>query len=250
MGNKDYYAILNIGRDASQEDIKKAYRKMALKFHPDKNKSDDAEEKFKEVAEAYEVLSDEDKRAAYDRYGEDGLHTSRLRPNQHEQSGFRRNFSFHPMDPFELFKSFFHDRDPFSDHFSSFHQHMHHHRDPFEDIFRPFFHHSLSTPLFHSNTKSFFDDDHHDVMTGNSGGVTFKTYTTTESKGEGDTVHITRTIIGDDGSVRREMRFRTPEQTPPTQCDNNVSNFRAFFLNIFLIKFNISIAQNLVPDFT
>lgn len=55
---KDYYKILGVSRNASDTDIKKAYRKMALKFHPDKNKSEDAEEKFKEIAEAYDVLSD------------------------------------------------------------------------------------------------------------------------------------------------------------------------------------------------
>ena len=55
---KDYYSILGVPRDASEEQIKKAYRKMALKYHPDKNTSPGAEEKFKEVAEAYDVLSD------------------------------------------------------------------------------------------------------------------------------------------------------------------------------------------------
>ena len=67
MAKRDYYEILGIGRDASQDDIKKAYRKMAVKFHPDKNQGDKkAEEKFKELGEAYEALSDEQKRAAYD----------------------------------------------------------------------------------------------------------------------------------------------------------------------------------------
>ena len=55
---KDYYRILGISRGATQDDIKKAYKKMALKFHPDKNKDPGAEDKFKEIAEAYEVLSD------------------------------------------------------------------------------------------------------------------------------------------------------------------------------------------------
>ena len=70
---KDYYKILGLSRGASEEDIKKAYRKMALKYHPDKNKTAGAEEKFKEIAEAYEVLSDPKKRGVYDQYGEEGL---------------------------------------------------------------------------------------------------------------------------------------------------------------------------------
>lgn len=71
---KDYYKTLGIVKGAaSDEDIKKAYRKLALKFHPDKNKTPGSEEKFKEIAEAYEVLSDKKKREIYDRYGEEGL---------------------------------------------------------------------------------------------------------------------------------------------------------------------------------
>jgi len=69
-----YYEILEIERTATQEEIKKAYRKMALKYHPDRNQNDkEAEEKFKLVNEAYQVLSDENKRAIYDRYGKSGL---------------------------------------------------------------------------------------------------------------------------------------------------------------------------------
>ena len=72
--NRDYYEILGIGRDASDSEIKKAYRALALKYHPDKNKGDEqAEANFKEAAEAFEVLSDPEKRATYDRYGTDGL---------------------------------------------------------------------------------------------------------------------------------------------------------------------------------
>ena len=70
---KDYYAILGIPKGSSDEDIKKAYRKMALKYHPDKNKAKDAEEKFKQVAEAYDVLSDKKKREIYDQFGEEGM---------------------------------------------------------------------------------------------------------------------------------------------------------------------------------
>jgi len=74
MGKRDFYEILDISKNASKEDIKKAYRKQALKYHPDKNPGDaGAEEKFKEAAEAYEVLSNDDKRARYDRFGHAGL---------------------------------------------------------------------------------------------------------------------------------------------------------------------------------
>ncbi|MCC7146412.1 MAG: molecular chaperone DnaJ [Phycisphaeraceae bacterium] len=71
---RDYYEILNLERQASNEDIQRAYRKMAMKYHPDRNPGDaEAEQKFKESAEAYEVLSDSEKRARYDRYGHEGL---------------------------------------------------------------------------------------------------------------------------------------------------------------------------------
>ncbi len=70
---KDYYKVLGLPRSATEDEVKRAYRKLALKFHPDKNKSPGAEEKFKEIAEAYEVLGDKKKRDVYDKYGEEGL---------------------------------------------------------------------------------------------------------------------------------------------------------------------------------
>jgi curved DNA-binding protein len=66
---KDYYAILGVKKDAAEDDIQKAYRKLARKFHPDVNKAPEAETKFKEIGEAYEVLKDKDKRQKYDQYG-------------------------------------------------------------------------------------------------------------------------------------------------------------------------------------
>ncbi len=74
MAKRDYYEILGVSRDASQDDIRKAYRKVAMQYHPDRNPNNpQAEEKFKEAAEAYEVLSDANKRSRYDRFGHQGM---------------------------------------------------------------------------------------------------------------------------------------------------------------------------------
>lgn len=74
MAKRDYYDILGVSKDATEQEIKKAYRKVAIKFHPDKNPDDkEAEEKFKEAAEAYEVLSDGNKKARYDQFGHEGM---------------------------------------------------------------------------------------------------------------------------------------------------------------------------------
>ena len=93
---RDYYEILGVGRNASGEEIKRAYRKLAVKFHPDKNPDDArAEEKFKELGEAYDVLMDEEKRAAYDRYGHAAF----------SQGMGGRGGGFH--DPFDIFREVF-----------------------------------------------------------------------------------------------------------------------------------------------
>lgn len=74
MSKRDYYDILGVDKSATNDELKKAYRKMAIKYHPDKNPDDKAsEEKFKEAAEAYEILSDANKRERYDRYGHAGV---------------------------------------------------------------------------------------------------------------------------------------------------------------------------------
>ncbi|MDR3298890.1 MAG: DnaJ domain-containing protein, partial [Candidatus Accumulibacter sp.] len=77
MAKQDYYDVLGIKKDAGDDDIKKAYRKLAMKYHPDRNPDNkDAEEKFKEAKEAYEVLSDPKKREAYNRFGHAGVDPS------------------------------------------------------------------------------------------------------------------------------------------------------------------------------
>ncbi|KAL2091767.1 hypothetical protein ACEWY4_011565 [Coilia grayii] len=113
---KDYYKTLGIQSGANEDEIKKAYRKMALKFHPDKNKDPNAEEKFKEIAEAYEVLSDPKKRVIYDQYGEDGLKTGG--GSSTGSSGSSYHYTFHG-DPHATFASFFGGSNPFDIFFGS-----------------------------------------------------------------------------------------------------------------------------------
>src|SRR5512139_1911299 len=78
MSKRDYYQVLDVPRTATEADLKKAYRRLAMKYHPDRNPGDhEAEERFKEAKEAYEILSDSQKRAAYDQFGHAGVDSSR-----------------------------------------------------------------------------------------------------------------------------------------------------------------------------
>ncbi|XP_068196898.1 dnaJ homolog subfamily B member 6a [Antennarius striatus] len=126
----DYYQVLAVRRDASAEDIKKAYRKLALRWHPDKNpeNKEEAEKKFKELSEAYEVLSDANKRSIYDRYGKEGLTGNGTGSGGHFHNGdhFHEPFTF--RNPDDVFREFFNGRDPFADFFGA---------DPFN--YDPFF---------------------------------------------------------------------------------------------------------------
>ena len=88
MDFKDYYQIMGVARDANAEDIKRAYRKLARKFHPDINKDPGAEAQFKEVGEAYEALGDPEKRAAYDQLGKDWKAGQEFKPPPNWDAGF------------------------------------------------------------------------------------------------------------------------------------------------------------------
>ena len=99
MSKRDYYEVLGVARGATEDEIKKAYRKLAVKFHPDKNPGDKtAEEKFKELSEAYEVLNEPQKRAAYDQYGH-----AAFDPRRRASRGGGSDFH----DPFEIFREVF-----------------------------------------------------------------------------------------------------------------------------------------------
>ncbi|KAM4604409.1 dnaJ homolog subfamily B member 1b [Polymixia lowei] len=112
---KDYYDVLGIKKGASEDDIKKAYRKQALRFHPDKNKSPGAEDKFKEIAEAYDVLSDPKKKDIYDQFGEEGLKGGGP-PGCGGGGPGTFSYTFQG-DPHAIFTEFFGGRNPFDQFF-------------------------------------------------------------------------------------------------------------------------------------
>ncbi|CAI0385326.1 unnamed protein product, partial [Linum tenue] len=109
----DYYKILQVDRNASDDDLKKAYRKLAMKWHPDKNPNNkkDAEARFKQISEAYEVLSDSQKRAVYDQYGEEGLKGQVPPPNAGGE--MPSSFRFNPRNADDIFAEVFGQSSPF-----------------------------------------------------------------------------------------------------------------------------------------
>lgn len=110
---KDYYTILGITKNASDTDIKKAYRKLSLKFHPDKNQTPGSDIRFDEIGEAYDVLSDPSKRVTYDKFGEEGLKAGVPTAD----GEFIKGYTFHG-DSKKVFREFFGGDNPFADLFN------------------------------------------------------------------------------------------------------------------------------------
>jgi len=113
---RDFYEVLGVNKSASAEELKKAYRQLALKYHPDRNKAADAAEKFKEISEAYEVLANPEKRQTYDQFGHSAgdpfANASSYRQGPftytYTTGGNQGGFDFGGFsDPFEIFESFF-----------------------------------------------------------------------------------------------------------------------------------------------
>eukprot|EP01006_Ploeotia_vitrea_P048844 TRINITY_DN67281_c3_g1_i1.p1 TRINITY_DN67281_c3_g1~~TRINITY_DN67281_c3_g1_i1.p1 ORF type:complete len:258 (+),score=34.72 TRINITY_DN67281_c3_g1_i1:34-807(+) len=234
MPNKDYYGTLGVSRSADENEIKKAYRKLAIRWHPDKNPDNkaEAELKFKEISEAYQILSDANKRAIYDRGGDPA------RMPESSSGGSTRgargpSASFHFMDPHDIFKSMFGGKDPF---------------DIFREFDDGFFSHSTAfgSGGFGSNRASnrgtrgssmmgmgstmslfgndpFFSDSNDffsGSMFGSGGGGAApgsRTVTTTTSWVNGKKVTKKTTKVTNDDGTTTETTTETSEDAPQTQ---------------------------------
>jgi DnaJ family protein B protein 12 len=104
--NNNYYEILGITKETPNDDIKRAYKKLALKFHPDKNKSSKAEEAFKKIATAYQTLTDPKKRELFDKYGSEEEYREKIYQERQQQ------FEYEDFDAYDIFDMFFGNIDP------------------------------------------------------------------------------------------------------------------------------------------
>lgn len=148
---QDYYELLGVSRDASENEIKKAFRRLAIKYHPDKNKDPDAQKKFVKIANAYETLADKDKRQRYDMFGEENG------GEQHQPFDYQSFYSSEGTGHFhfnfdDIFKEFGGHDDDGDSFFSGFHGH-----DMFSDMFsgNMFEQHTSHSRGNHSNCQEY-----------------------------------------------------------------------------------------------
>lgn len=137
LADKDYYEILGVPKDASDRQIKKAFHKLAMRYHPDKNKSPDAEAKFREIAEAYETLSDDKRRQEYDQMRSSPFSREGTRKGGDQ---FHQPFSFNFDDLFNLFdvfghNTYSHNERHFESHFQTQEEMHSRHRTRFQSSF-------------------------------------------------------------------------------------------------------------------
>lgn len=200
----DYYDILEVPRSATDQDIKKAYRKLALKWHPDKNpdNKEQAEEKFKLISEAYDVLSDKQKRDVYDRYGKEGLTGA---GGGGPSAGGFPGFNFHFRDPDEIFRDFFEHDSMFDSFFGNRNRSQGRMRpsDPFASSFPGFsfsssfgFGNGFGSDPFGSNSFTSFQSFSHGGGGGGGGsrGGNFKSTSTSTKVVNGKKITTKKTV--------------------------------------------------------
>lgn len=191
-----YYDVLGVAKSAGDAEIKKAYRKLAMKWHPDKNNnSEESNTKFKEISEAYEVLSDPSKRSDYDRYGKDGPGVPSSGGSGGAGQQFYRSTHAHEFqDPHDIFRAFFGGRDPFEslfdDGFGGGGR-----RDPFDD---PFFRGGMGGGM---SSMSFSSS-----MGGGGGGMTSFSSSSVGGRGGGQSVSTSTVIKNGKKYVKKTTR--------------------------------------------
>ncbi|BES91244.1 unnamed protein product [Nesidiocoris tenuis] len=210
---KDYYKTLGIPRNATTDQIKKAYRALALKFHPDKNKTAGAEDRFKEVAEAYEVLSDAKKREHYDKYGEEGLKGS-----GQTSGGGTTHYEFHG-DPRATFAQFFGTSSPFANFgFGDGHNRMFFDDDDMMDTPDPFgiFTSTRGGPAFRSQSFNHPANGSRSKDKVQDNPIEHDLYVTLEDilKGCVKKMKISRKVMQPDGTLKKEDKLLTINVKP------------------------------------
>ncbi|KAK7872702.1 hypothetical protein R5R35_002689 [Gryllus longicercus] len=228
---KDYYKILGIAKGASDDEIKKAYRKLALKYHPDKNKAPGAEEKFKEVAEAYEVLSDKKKRDVYDQYGEEGLKGG---VPGGTDGGSTFTYAFHG-DPRATFAQFFGSASPFQTFFDlgggggprmfGFHDDDMEMDDPFVSLGMGNARNAGPGGAFRSHSFNFHGSPNRNKDKMQDPPIEHDLYVTLEDITRGCTkkMKISRRVLQPDGSARKEDKVLTINVKPGWKAGTKIT---------------------------
>lgn len=185
----DFYSVLGVSHNANETEIKKAYRKLALKWHPDKNPQNktEAEKKFKEISHAYEVLSDKGKRDVYDRYGESGLSSGYGNEADFDFGGFGYGFNF--RSPEEVFRDFFGGRDPFAEFLTGSRGRGFESGSMFQDSFTGFGGFDNMFSSFGDDSRSTFSST---SFAGRESGGTFRSVSTSRKTVNGKSIVTTK----------------------------------------------------------